>query len=515
MRRGVSVKRSIVRSLCASALALLTLMAAPAVSFAIDEFPLTVACPAAVPAGTGTCQPAGISAGSDGNVWFTEENGNRIGRITPGGAITEFTAGLSSGALPSEITAGPDGRLWFTESGTNKIGAINPATGQITEYGPTTAPPDGITAGPATDPQSLWFTEYSSGGTSRIGRITTAGTITDQISLPTDSGPGDIAVGPDNRVWFTQGGASASTHRIGVIDPITKGIDHYPPTGGLGDPSGITPSGTGLWFTEFGASQVRRIEVNGAIGAPTPVGSGPSAIATGADGALWFTETSVHRIGRITPTGVLTNEFATPTSPSEPGGITAGPDGALWFTEFVGNKIGRIATAPPFVPPPPPPPAAPSPSPAGSSAKKCKVPKLKGLTIRKARKKLKKAGCKYRFRGKGRVRSTVPKAGRRTTKRVTVRCKRKAAKRSARRAAEVASQTGTTAHDLTVNHLSRKPRRTNRRLRVRNVERLGSAQARNGPRAARAAEMTVKRKRHSGKRAVMRRLMTVRGGLQA
>ena len=35
---------------------------------------------------------------------------------------------------PVGITAGPDGNLWFTESQGNKIGKIVPATGAITEY---------------------------------------------------------------------------------------------------------------------------------------------------------------------------------------------------------------------------------------------------------------------------------------------------------------------------------------------------------------------------------------------
>jgi hypothetical protein len=33
-----------------------------------------------------------ITAGPDGNLWFTEPNGNKIGRITPGGATTGFSA---------------------------------------------------------------------------------------------------------------------------------------------------------------------------------------------------------------------------------------------------------------------------------------------------------------------------------------------------------------------------------------------------------------------------------------
>ena len=34
--------------------------------------------------------PYGIAAGPDGALWFTQYNGNRIGRITTAGAITEF-----------------------------------------------------------------------------------------------------------------------------------------------------------------------------------------------------------------------------------------------------------------------------------------------------------------------------------------------------------------------------------------------------------------------------------------
>jgi hypothetical protein len=226
--------------------------------------------------------------------------------------------------------------------------------------------------------------------------------------------------------------------RIGAIpvsatpgDPISQ----FPSSaGGLNDPSGITPSvGGTLWFTEAGANQVRRIDTVGNIGNPTAVGSAPSAIATGADSALWFTEEGAGKIGRITPSGVLTNEFPTSRPDAAPAGITAGPDNALWYTEQAGNAIGRVATSVGSggggtSPPPPPPP------PAGSTAKKCKVPKLRGLTVKKARKKLKRAKCKYKIRGKGRVRSTVPKAGRTTAKRVIVKCKRKKAKRTGRRA---------------------------------------------------------------------------------
>ena len=43
----------------------------------------------------------------------------------PSGTITEFTIPTTS-SIPEGITAGPDGNLWFTENGGNKIGRITP-----------------------------------------------------------------------------------------------------------------------------------------------------------------------------------------------------------------------------------------------------------------------------------------------------------------------------------------------------------------------------------------------------
>src|SRR5260221_6038429 len=62
---------------------------------------------------TASSGPWDIAAGPDGNLWFTEGDGNRVGRITPTGKVTEFSAGLTAGGFPEGITAGPDGSMWF------------------------------------------------------------------------------------------------------------------------------------------------------------------------------------------------------------------------------------------------------------------------------------------------------------------------------------------------------------------------------------------------------------------
>lgn len=67
--------------------------------------------------------PAGIIMGPDGNIWFTEYSGHKIGRIGTNGTIIEFPLPTLVEA-PATIIVGPDHNLWFTEGNTYKIGHI-------------------------------------------------------------------------------------------------------------------------------------------------------------------------------------------------------------------------------------------------------------------------------------------------------------------------------------------------------------------------------------------------------
>src|SRR5262249_46760328 len=139
----------------------------------ITEFPLP----------TGVTGSNGITAGPDGNLWFTgyamnstgQFTDSKIGRITPTAQKSEVKLATPSSA-PGDIITGPDGNLWFTEYDVNRIGRIPPA-GQITEF-PLSTPSNnagGITTGPD---GNLWFTESALNRStsqftdSKIGRIT-------------------------------------------------------------------------------------------------------------------------------------------------------------------------------------------------------------------------------------------------------------------------------------------------------------------------------------------------------
>ncbi len=251
-----------------------------------------------------------------------------------GQVISEFPVPTAQSA-PHDIVTGPDGALWFTENGAGKIGRITTA-GVITEFAiPTDSDPKGLAVGPD---GALWFSE-SLGG--KIGRITTGGVVTEfPISIAIPVG---MAAGSDGALWFTGGYGS----KIGRITTAGAVAEFPVPSGGgsfLSEGIAAGPDGA-LWFTENGPNKIGRCTTAGVItefAIPTAF-STPYSITAGPDGALWFTEWSGNKIGRITTGGVIT-EFPVPTAIAHLYGIAAGPDGALWFAEGSGNKIGRITT---------------------------------------------------------------------------------------------------------------------------------------------------------------------------
>jgi hypothetical protein len=115
---------------------------------------------------------------------------------------------------------------------------------------------------------------------------------------------------------------------------------------------------------------------------------------------------------------------------------------AVWRDQFK-QPCKAIFVLPASAPPPgPPPPGPPPPSPSpphnttsppvvqlgfrgAPSNHRCVVPRVKGLSLKRAKRKLARAGCRYRVRGKGRVRSTSPRAGTRTSHTVLVKARRK------------------------------------------------------------------------------------------
>ncbi|MGA8746321.1 MAG: hypothetical protein WB507_10710 [Solirubrobacterales bacterium] len=328
--------------------------------------------------------PAGITLGHEGDLWFTEWQAGKIGRITPSGQITEFPLpsvhrANTNSAEPTSITTGPEGNLWFTEPLEQKIVRLTPS-GQMTEFevkGGQRSEPEQIVAGPD---GNLWFTEpqQERQGAENltpeerrgaIGRITPDGQITEfPLRLPTarleDTQPTGITAGPDGDLWFME------SRDIGRITPGGQITESSFP-GPLAT-TAIAAGSKGNFWIIYG-SAIGRITPSGDVTSyPMPVYQSPApplvitgishplAITAGPEGNLWFfgsvptggkmSFTAFPEIGRVTPGGkisLVVNEgnqenHRTGGLP-ELGGITTGLEGDLWFTEPWDNHIARIA----------------------------------------------------------------------------------------------------------------------------------------------------------------------------
>lgn len=289
-------------------------------------------------------EPAGIAVGPEGNLWFTEPGGDRIGRITLAGQVTEYPVPTAL-SQPFQIALGPDGNMWFTESNAGNVGRITPA-GAVTEFNVCGyCRPAGITAGPD---GNVWFTLPEGGG--RLGSISPSGAVNEfLLSLPPNE-PRGIALGPDGNFWVTDTGLVGEEPSIGQITRVTPAgaatAFRVPTPTGNFTPTAIAngPDGA-LWFA--GGIGIGRIDTAGTFTEfPQSFFGGFDAITTGPDGNLWLTGAgpfaAEDSVDRVTTDGHLT----TYPIPSGSGGIVTGPDGNLWFTEAGGN-IGRISPGAP------------------------------------------------------------------------------------------------------------------------------------------------------------------------
>ncbi len=291
-------------------------------------------------------QPIAITPGPDGALWFTESTGIKggvaIGRITPAGNVTEFP-GVEPSFSAQAIVAGSDENLWFTEE--DAIGRITPSGSTSTFPAPDNFNPSAITAGPD---GNLWFTD--SGGSSGIGRITPRGQIT------IFSGPGDgylpreLAAGPDGNIWLTESGGGKAA-RVGRITP-TGELTEFPVEH---EAAGIAlgPEGN-MWFTERPGG-IGRITPDGHVTELAQLGRESTAgqIVAGPEGNMWFTahfgsHPGLAAIERVNPQGRVTSLSREMWGVAL--SVATGADDNIWFTlgsagypsEGGGRIIGRI-----------------------------------------------------------------------------------------------------------------------------------------------------------------------------
>jgi streptogramin lyase len=251
-------------------------------------------------------------------------------------------AGSSSGPNPALNQAAPT---------IKKAGALQFqvfTAGQTAGF-PSTAGAIDIAPGPN---QTMWFTD---GGTPAIGRITSDGTVTEFTSgLPANAEPDAIAAGPDGNMYFSdfRGVAIGKVTSSGTITEYTLpkftdtnskaiafGSDGLPWVVGSGIPSLLAH------LTSSGKITVQKLAADFT---PDPT------LAADASGNLWFTgvNKTLHAelFERVASTGKLVHlpmhmvkQFL-PCCPNQSATqMTIGPNGVPWFTTTNYLKQGTTA----------------------------------------------------------------------------------------------------------------------------------------------------------------------------
>ena len=93
--------------------------------------------------------PQGITAGPDGNLWFTELGADKVAKVSTSGVFTEYSVPTRYSGV-WRIATPPNGNRPSTKEGTSTVGKVT-TSGDMTEYVVTSGistGPTGITAGP-------------------------------------------------------------------------------------------------------------------------------------------------------------------------------------------------------------------------------------------------------------------------------------------------------------------------------------------------------------------------------
>lgn len=282
--------------------------------------------------------PFGIAATADGSVWFSESNTGNIGRVFPSGLVKEYQ--VPTNVKAGYLAADASGNIWFTNTCNQvgcSIGRFNTATSgfrlftvpsSVTNISNLTLGADG----------NIWFGSSSSA----IGYVTPTGS----FNLFVADASANIATGFGDDVWID-----------GTNPQNAQGfLDEYSAAGQLLKryQGGIFFFGPGaiargpdqhMWFTLQNSVGEALSNTLIEFDLPPPHDQngawGVMGLTEGSDRAMWFSGSAVGYVGRITPNGAL-SEYEVPAPRSAPQSMITAADGSVWFTDPGASAIGRI-----------------------------------------------------------------------------------------------------------------------------------------------------------------------------
>lgn len=281
-----------------------------------------------VPTASGLLGP--IVTGSNGQIWFIDENAGSLANVTMGGGLHEFSLlGFLSGNAVA-LAAGADGRFYISDETTSitRVTAGGAAlqipipSGDNTSIDSNGLGPDG----------NVWFAEFN-----HIGKVTPAGVITEYAypTQPNINQYGGVTAGPDGNEWFSE----SSNNAIGKINPKTGKLTEFKLLQTCVPSAIVTAKDHHMWFACLTTSpMVGRISMSGSIKLFTGGGAFSSNeteqfAAVGPDGNPWFASGNNNVVFNVDTTTLKVNLFDPPLKPGErPNALQTGPDGNIWVT---------------------------------------------------------------------------------------------------------------------------------------------------------------------------------------
>lgn len=275
----------------------------------------------------------GLLVAPDNTIWFAEQYANYIGHFFPGTgkyhiyqlpvvrqtdpANTTQTESLPS--APNDLALDSQGNLWFSELNANKIGRLNTANGSIRQY-PLPSPNAKSTQeldpyGIAIDPQgTVWFTEVS---TNRLGRLNPLNSQVTYFTPPEGiSSLMEVVSDAQGQIWATAFTSSILLH----FNPTTSRFTVYnapaPDNSNGGGLYDLTVASNGdIWVAITSEGLLANLNIHTQrffyYTIPTPA-SLPVGLVEGKNQAIWFTESVGNKIGVLLPGQSLSPAPASP-----------------------------------------------------------------------------------------------------------------------------------------------------------------------------------------------------------
>ena len=192
--------------------------------------------------------PHNLIVADDGMIWYAGNRQAHIGMLDPAtGEITQYPMPNPEARDPHTLIFDSKGNIWFTVQGGNFVGRLTMADKSIDLVAVPTerARPYGIVLDENDQP---WIALF---GTSKLATIDPATMELTEIPLPRDDArPRRIGVTPDQNIWYVD----YADGNLGMYDPDTKAFEEWPMPGGDGSrPYAMATDADGkVWFVETG-----------------------------------------------------------------------------------------------------------------------------------------------------------------------------------------------------------------------------------------------------------------------